>query len=111
MASNVRTVADYAGIDDWKNDPWGCAMVLHFAICDVLDAIGASGPLARWEYRRGSATAAPVLADLAALDDGDPASPLAMAVVSGEISSDQLEAAGDVLCRYESLVKLSGRDY
>ena len=40
MASNIKLVVDHTGIDDWKYDPWGCAMAVHFAICDVLIAIG-----------------------------------------------------------------------
>ena len=111
MASNVKLVIDHTGIDDWKHDPWGCAMAVHFAICDVLSAIGGQdGALADWDYRAG-ASVPPSLAELAALDDGDPAASLAVSVIDGSLTVDSLVRAGDVLARFESLVKLAGRDY
>ncbi len=111
MVSNIARVVAETGIDDWKYDPWGCAMATHFAICDVLDAIGGQGvAMSNWDYQRG-ATVPASLAELAALDDGDPAASLAAAVIDGSLTVESLVSAGDVLARFESLVKLAGRDY
>jgi hypothetical protein len=112
VVSNIARVVAETGIDDWKHDPWGCAMAVHFAICDVLDATGGQGvALSNWDYRRGAATVPASLAELAALEDGDPAASLAAAVIDGSLTVESLVSAGDVLARFESLVKLAGRDY
>ncbi len=111
MNTVTHNVADHAGIDDWKYDPWGCALSLHFAICDVLDAIGGyEYVLARWDYHRGAVQPS-TLQGLAALDDGDPAAYLAESVIDGSLTVESLIHAGDVLERFESLLKLNGRDY
>jgi hypothetical protein len=44
-------------------------------------------------------------------EDGDPAASLAAAVIDGSLTVESLVSAGDVLARFESLVKLAGRDY
>ena len=112
MASNVRTVADIAGIDDWEYEPWGSAMELHFAICDVLAATGGEdSALTRWDYHRG-AIAPMTLADIVDDVENDyAAAALAEAVMGGFLTTADLVRAGDVLERFETLVKRAGRDY
>jgi hypothetical protein len=103
-------VAEIAGVDDWSHDPWGSALSLHFAICDVLTAAGgADDALAEWDYHRG-AVAPETLAEIAGGEDYTAAA-LAESLIAGVLTVADLVRAGNVLQRYETLAKRAGRDY
>ena len=111
MTVNTIAVAEIAGVGDWSHDPWGAAMTLHFAICDVLAADGgADDALAEWDYHRGAA-APETLADIAGGTEDYAAAALAESVIAGTITIVDLVRAGNVLERYENLAKRAGRDY
>jgi hypothetical protein len=108
---STKDIAGIAGVDDWEFDPWGSALGLHFAICDVLHAIGESGDaLARWEFRPSPFAVADTLPGLIESEDYS-VSALAESVIDGVISVEDLVRAGEVLSRYTALAVLAGRDY
>jgi propanediol dehydratase small subunit len=108
---NTVTLAEIAGVDDWSHDPWGSALSLHFAICDVLTAAGgADDALAEWDYHRGAA-APETLAEIAGSTEDYTAAALAESVIAGELTCADLVRARNVLQRYETLAKRAGRDY
>lgn len=110
MSNRLQTVIDRAGAEDWAHDPWGVALNLAFDICEVIDAAEGRTP-SRWDYHRG-ASQVPSLETLAA-DEGDSygAQFLAQAVLDGDITTDDLIYAGDVLNRYTRLLDAAGRSY
>ena len=104
-------VAEIAGVDDWSHDPWGAALALHFAICDVLTAAGgADDALAEWGYHRGAA-APETLTEIAGGVEDYAAAALAESLIAGALTVADLVRAGNVLQRYETLAKRAGRDY
>lgn len=125
-SSRFDHIADIAGADDWKHDPFGTAIALHFDIASVLDMsdiIGdvTPGPFARWQYRRAPFTVLSIETVAARADDfneGEWADDftygqvsLAAAVESEQLSQDDLIYVGDVLDRYAELLRRNGRDY
>jgi hypothetical protein len=118
MASTIKLIADHADAWDWAHDPYGTAVGLAFDICEVLNAADVEGditpePFARWQYSPSPYVAVPSLDTLADEEDGDSygVRALAESLRDGEITTDQLIKAGDVLDRYIDLCILAGRDY
>lgn len=111
MSNRLQTVIDLAGAEDWEHDPWGVALNLAFDICEVIDAAEGHTP-ARWDYHRG-ASPVPSLESLAFMEGEESwgASFLAQAVLDGEITTNDLIYAGDVLNRYTRLLDAAGRSY
>lgn len=94
-------------------DPWGDALSVQFAICDVLLAADETIPAA-WEFQAAAASYADTVDDLADNVDGNVAystEVLAAMYRDREITGDQLRYAGNVLARYADVLKLAGLDY
>lgn len=116
--SPLRKVADYAGADGWSYDPWGTAIMLAFDICAVLNAADTEGnltraPFTQWDYKPSPYVAVPSLETLATEDNGDSYGEreLAQALLDGDITTDDLIYAGNVLNRYTAILRRNGRDY
>lgn len=111
----MKLIADHAGAEDWRHDPYGTAVNLHFDICEVLDADSTDEgavALAQWKCSRG-AVARQSLESIAFYegDSGFGAAGLAQALLDGEVTQADLIYAGNVLDRYTDLLTAAGRDY
>lgn len=103
-----------AVIDGWDGgDPYGSAVSLAFAVCDVAYALDHREPLVILDYRPAAGQSV-VLADLVDNADGDvnwETETLAIAVRDGEVSEDDLTHAARCLSRYLRWCELAGLDY
>jgi len=109
----LRYAAERANWDD--HDPWGSGMMALAAVCDVLDAAGDADRIDPGAgYSRGM-VAQDTLANLAHPEDEDGADyatvNLALAVESGDVTTDDLARASRILSLYLDLVKAAGQDY
>lgn len=98
MHSEVRNL--YAMCDD-PGDQWGSCMAHWFGIAGALYGAGEMFP-DEWQYSPG-------------LSAGDceefPDSAYAEMLARGDVAPDDLRQAGDVLCRYSSMLRSAGKDY
>jgi hypothetical protein len=95
--------------DDYKRDPWGTAIQLLFAVCDVLSTIDPEAIEDRWEFRHGQHLD-PSLQEMADSDDY-PTCELAPYVISDQVNAEDLRRFGNVLSRLADIAKAHGHSY
>jgi hypothetical protein len=93
-------------------DPWGDAISTAFAIADVLYAAGEHIPV-EWEFHASSAFDDDVdtMAENADDEHSYATETLANLYMQRGITADELRYAGNVLSRYNNLLKAAGLNY
>ena len=79
-------------------DPWGSVMAWHFAIADYLTNLDADSVPEEWGFVQSPLGSATDCYEYETLADEQP-------------SVEDLIHAGNILCRYASMLKLAGFDY
>ena len=105
MSRNM--ILDEIQHDDIQHDPWGTALAWHFAVAAVLDAVG-DVPGA-WQYRP-SPLAVDDVAEIASGEE-EPDALIATWWMSGDVTTEALVYAGNVLARYVRVCERAGKSY
>jgi hypothetical protein len=96
-------------ITDDPADLWGAALSVHYAIADVLTAWGEHVPR-HWEFRPSLVAEQKTLNRLVNSRNYED-SEIAIAVLAGKVTADDLRYAGNVLHRYTNVLHLAGKSY
>ncbi|NNM44514.1 hypothetical protein [Knoellia koreensis] len=100
-ARGVRLLLDEVRQGDLALDPWGVSLAWHFAIADTLHAEGEEVP-ASWQF-----VPSPLGPSL-----DDPAADVVRGLwLAGHVDADDLRGAGEILSRFEDVLRAEGRDY
>lgn len=109
--------------DDAQYEPWATGMFAGFAICSVLDTFEVAGVIPESLQYRASMFQTRSIINLSQIDSdleetGENAYgadsytvETALAWRRGEVTTEELEVAAEVVSRYLDLCKRAGRDY